>query len=285
MLMGPDHAIWFVVQSDVGRLDPVSHVVSRYSDPGVHLPSAMAVGPDGGLWIASSSQNGEIEGDSITRLDPTSKTFTHHRDPQIREVQSISGAGDGAVWFAHGAGVGRIDPATGVVSTYPIPGASGTRVVVSGHDGFVWFVTHEGVVGQLDLATKAVTTYPNLDVGWMTVGRVGNDGILWFAGYINGTLVRVDPVSRVKSTFSGRKVGSPGDIAVAPDGTVWFSNPVLGLGPRDLGFGWVTKIDPVTLVVTSYRDTRFYAPEGIVVGPDGVVWFGDANAVGRLVPR
>lgn len=119
------------------------------------------------------------------------------------------------------------------------------------------------------------------------------------------------------------QVDQPTDIAVAPDGMVWFTsqgNNLIGRiepatadiamfgasafrgnldGPNHLTVGpdgdiWFTndgndrigRLDPGTDVVSSFTDPddRIRDPADITVGPDGNVWFTGTGAVGRITP-
>src|SRR4051812_18187806 len=59
-------------------------------------------------------------------------------------VGGIAVAPDGHVWFSLPAAVaiGRLDPATGVIRTYPLNGGVPSTIQV-GKDGSIWFVPGE----------------------------------------------------------------------------------------------------------------------------------------------
>jgi virginiamycin B lyase len=70
----------------------------------------------------------------------------------------------------------------------------------------------------------------------------------------------------------------PAGIAVARDGTVWFT---------ELKGNAIGRIDPATGAVREFPiPTKNAQPDGIAVGPDGRVWFAEVGAgkVGILTP-
>lgn len=69
--------------------------------------------------------------------------------------------------------------------------------------------------------------------------------------------------------FEGKSFNSPNDLAIAPDGAVWFTDPDYGLrgSPGEIGGNWVYRFDPKT------KDLRVVAkdfdkPNGIAFSPD-----------------
>jgi gluconolactonase len=76
--------------------------------------------------------------------------------------------------------------------------------------------------------------------------------------------------------FQGKRLGSPNDVAVAPDGSIWFSDPSYGIDGRYEGLkvdreqpgNFVYRIDPRSGAVTKALD-GFDQPNGICFSPDG----------------
>ncbi len=70
----------------------------------------------------------------------------------------------------------------------------------------------------------------------------------------------------------------PHDVAVAPDGSVYYS---------DQSNSFIGQLDPVTGAVTDIATpTPGSGPHGIIVAPDGMIWYtGNAHSnIGRLDP-
>ncbi len=72
--------------------------------------------------------------------------------------------------------------------------------------------------------------------------------------------------------------GFPHDVAVGPDGIVWYT------AQRD---GKLGRLDPATGKVELIRLGTGAAPHGVIVGPDGAPWVteGGTNSIVRVDPR
>jgi virginiamycin B lyase len=70
----------------------------------------------------------------------------------------------------------------------------------------------------------------------------------------------------------------PHDVAVAPDGKVWFAGQRKGIAGL---------LDPATGKIERYPLGPKSSPHGVIVGPDGAPWFTDGgqNAIVRLDPK
>lgn len=74
----------------------------------------------------------------------------------------------------------------------------------------------------------------------------------------------------------GRRLNSPNDLVVAPDGAVWFSDPIYGLIQPHEGYGgeqeqpgcFVYRLDPQTGLAEP-RITDMERPNGLALSPDG----------------
>jgi gluconolactonase len=87
---------------------------------------------------------------------------------------------------------------------------------------------------------------------------------------------RLDPSTGVRTTITdrwrGRRFNSPNDVAVAPDGRVWFTDPAYGhlqgFRPRPELGDFVYCCDPASGDVDCVAD-GFDKPNGIALSPDG----------------
>ena len=71
-------------------------------------------------------------------------------------------AADGSIWWAGQWGnlIGRIDPATGEMTEYPLPASAMPHTVVLDAAGNVWYTGNKnGTVGKLDPGTGEITEY------------------------------------------------------------------------------------------------------------------------------
>jgi gluconolactonase len=85
-------------------------------------------------------------------------------------------------------------------------------------------------------------------------------------------------VRALTDRYEGKRYNSPNDLAIAPSGTVYFTDPrYVGDDPRELDFEGVFLIDPGGKVRLATRDVE--KPNGIIVVPDGkTVYVSDNNS-------
>src|SRR5947207_1197699 len=78
----------------------------------------------------------------------------------------------------------------------------------------------------------------------------------------------------VVTNYTHPSVDGPAEIAVGPDGALWFTN-----ADND-SIGRITT----TGAITNFTDPSLHFPFGITAGPDGAMWFTnlDSNSIGRI---
>ena len=102
------------------------------------------------------------------------------------------------------------------------------------------------------------------------------DGALLLADHGSRAIARLDPLTRRKSLlverFAGKRFNSPNDLAVASDGTIYFTDPPYGLAGlndsphKELAVNGVYRLDPSGQVTLLMDDLTF--PNGIALSPD-----------------
>jgi streptogramin lyase len=138
MAVGPDGNVWFTegAASKIGRITP-SGQFTQFPLPPDRQPSGIAAGPDGNLWFTERAAN------AIGQITPSGK-IAEFQVPggQELELNSIAAGPDGNLWFGEEGApqVGRITPG-GVVTHFAVPGGDGTRAVISGPGGLLWFAS------------------------------------------------------------------------------------------------------------------------------------------------
>ena len=199
----------------------------------------------------------------------------------------------GLLWFTAAAGgrIGRLDPATGRVQTWPVPspGAgvpSAPFSLTVTPDGQVWFgdITG-GAVGHLDPATGHVTLYHLADQQ-AEVFSMAHDakGRIWFTEITPGKLGMIDPATGKITeldvpTVSGHPAALYG-IAVARNGDIWFANN---------GANALVRYTPGKATYAFFQlPVQSGGLYGLTLDPAGQLWFtasgASANAVGEMNP-
>ena len=143
---------------------------------------------------------------------------------------------------------------------------AGIEGPASGADGALYVVNlgRDGTIGRVD-ANGNAELFVSLPAGSIGNGiRVAGDGALLVADYSGHAVLRVDPATRAVSVFA-RLDGAhqPNDIAQAPDGTLYASDP--DWSNPDNGQLWrIDRDGRASLLETGMGTTN-----GIEVSPDG----------------
>jgi hypothetical protein len=131
-------------------------------------------------------------------------------------------------WRAAGtSSIGRIDAATGVVTTTPTTDGSTTvapRSITVASDGQVWFTARftPQAVGRLDPTTGAMTIFPTPTNPGPQDIAASPDGTLWFTQATKGNIARIDNAG-VITEAKAVKGSEPFGITVAPNGDPWYT--------------------------------------------------------------
>ncbi len=141
---------------------------------------------------------------------------------------------------------------------------------------------------QWDAATETVSVHR--DGVEFTNGRVlDSDGSVVQCSHGRRRLEREFPDGRVEeivAAWAGHRLNSPNDVAIAPDGSLWFTDPDYGirqaheghLGEREYDERWVfrwSREDGIAPVITD-----IVQPNGIAFSPDGSTVYVTDTAIG-----
>ena len=124
-----------------------------------------------------------------------------------------------------------------------------------------------------------------LDGTWFMNGNaVAADGSVWHCEHGRRCVSRSGPdLARepepVVTHFQGRRLNAPNDVTVAPDGAIWFTDPIFGitmpaqgaLAEPELDHRSVYRFDPKTSALDRVAD--FEQPNGVALAPDGMTLY------------
>jgi streptogramin lyase len=194
--------------------------------------------------------------------------------------EHITQASDGNFWFTESFvndqnatphKVGRITPA-GEVTEFNVCDFCFPTDIVQGSDGILYFTKNDASLGRI---TTDGTVLPDIPEPFSPNGNGldahGDD--IWFTDFNNRSVWRYDISTDAFTEFPAPNT-VPLDVAVAPDGIVWFTD----------ANGQIGRLDPATGVVTEIDVEGF--PREINIASDGAVWFTErfSQAVGRINP-
>lgn len=191
------------------------------------------------------------------------------RDPYV--------APDGTVWFVGQVGdyVAKLNPQTGEMKKFDIPGAGPHTVVVS-DDGTPWYAGNKDKhIGKMNPKTGEVTLFPMPDgikdphtMGWTSHGN------LWFTAQWANYIGKLDTqTGKVEKIALPRDNMRPYGLTVTPDNRPW----IAFMGENAIG-----TINPSTMALDVIK-----TPSGdslirrIAMTSDGRIWWGD-NAMGHI---
>jgi virginiamycin B lyase len=206
----------------------------------------------------------------------------------------ITPGSDGNLWFTEGdvnspnpatINVGRITPA-GDITEFPVclDGCL-PNDIVQGPGDVLYFTQNDPGLGRITTSGEVLPDVaPVDDQGNPITNAIGN-GIaahgddVWFTDFNNYSIWRYH-VTADGGRFTEFPLPTPGanafDVAVASNGTVWFTEA----NARAIG-----RLDPVTDTFTE-TPVPVGIPRQIAIASDGKVWFTErfSRAVGRLDP-
>lgn len=139
----------------ISKFDPKTKEFTHYNTPGTY---GNEVGPDGAEWFTVFRNNGPI-----ARVDKDGK-ITKFTPPTQGKPQRLEFDSNGMVWFSERVGnkIGRLDPKTGEIKEYDLPGPDASPYAIGiDRNHMVWYASHEtDVLGRLDPNTGEVIEYP-----------------------------------------------------------------------------------------------------------------------------
>ncbi|MFC6354530.1 Vgb family protein [Luethyella okanaganae] len=240
-------------------------------------PYGVAVTGDAAVWFTL------VNDGAVCRRDPNGTVTTARIESGPSRPSLLVAATEDSVWATDTTGnrilrVGTTGSGAEVLTTIAVPTENaGPFGITSLSDGTAWFTEMTAdAVGRIDILGR-VTEFP-LGTSGGTASMIAASGEgLWFTltqenaiGHIRGgdAAVRLMPLPT--------PAAGPAGIAVADDGTVWFTEPLAGQ------LGRVGRDGAITEFALPDRASK---PHAITADPAGGCWFTlwGSNQVGRIV--
>jgi virginiamycin B lyase len=233
-----------------------------------------------GVLAAGRPSSAQLSALAVTFQEwqtPSTPAFPH--DPAYH-------AGDGSVWYTGQRAnvIGRLDPATGAFTEWPLPTpSSGPHGLVPDKDGNIWYTGNgAALIGKLDPRTGEITEYKMPDPAARDPHTpiFGLDGMLYFTVQAGNFVGRLDPASGAITLKQPPTANSrPYGIVVASTGLLYFD---------EFNSNKIGELDPKTMAIKEYTLPDAGArPRRIAVSSDDIVFYTDyaRGMLGRLDPK
>jgi virginiamycin B lyase len=268
-------------QAEAARKVEELHVkISEWSVPtkGAH-PHDPAVGADGALWFTEQMMN------KIGRLDPATGEFKEYPlKVKNSGPHGLVADSDGNIWFTGNFGgyIGKLDPKAGAVTEYKMPDAKAEdpHTAVFDARGILWFTVQVGnFVGSLDPKTGKVElkAVPTADARPYGI-QMNSAGIPFFCEFGTNKLASIDPKTLAIREYPLPEGTRPRRLAIDAQDRVYFT---------DYQQGHLGRLDPRTGEVKLWESPSGSKsnPYGIVIAPDGMVWYSESGVMPNTVVR
>ena len=205
-------------------------VASLSFETPVQMPNTSALGGD----VAASATDvwiTDFNNDVVWRYGISSGQFTPF---PVSDPGDVAADAAGNAWFTQPgdvntpgtSNIGRIDAATGALTTTPTTDGSTTvapRDLTVAADGQVWFTARftPQAVGRLNPADNSVTLFTVSNTGPSGIAA-SPDGSVWFTQETSGNAARITNAGVITEGKAVKGSGSFG-IAVAPNGDPWYT--------------------------------------------------------------
>ncbi len=279
--VGADNNLWFTEPPNhlVGRMNTSGSLIAEYL---IAISSTtlggIALGSDGNVWFTDTEK-------SLLDKITTSGFITSLNLATNEAPTDIINGPDNLLWFPVSTGFGKLMP----TSTTPIfytPRMTGRPTTLAvGPFGNIWFA--EGFnarVGSIDTNGTGLVEFPlataTAQPKYLTAGPDQN---MWVT---EGSLPALSQLSLVsRFTLQGQETVFPtptfrsgiGSIIALPNGFLYATESAAGN---------IARINPLNghideVQVPSGPQSN---PGGLVLGPDGNIWFTESGKIGRLSP-
>ncbi len=245
VIVAPDDTIWFAEQSAnyIGQYNPRTNSYHIYDLPTIYTP------------------------------DPSNKG---HKLSLPSAPNDLTLDARGTIWFTemNANALGSLDPITGKITQYPIPGAKPNQAlnpygILADEHGIIWFSElGSNNLGRLDSSTGTFRffTLPGASNSLMELAQ-DKQGTIWATTFSTATLVAFHPTSSTFNTYTipGTGSGELYGLTITAQNAVWVTAPTINA---------IARFDPTTRHFTPFPiPTRGSMPFGIVSTNNTTLWF------------
>ena len=176
----------------------------------------------------------------VAEAAPGLGTVKHYRLPTSTDPHDVTTASDGNVWFTvQGAfdpvtfltpgSVARVTP-RGDITEFAVCDFCITNDIVEGPDGILYISDNHGELRRITTSGEVLSSIPV--EGANPLGGVAADSTsIWFADFFNNRVGRYNVfAAEGEDPFTFYPAAEVDDVAVAGDGTVWFTGSDCGSG-------------------------------------------------------
>jgi virginiamycin B lyase len=199
-------------------IDPETGKVKEFSAPAGAGTHTLREDSAGDIWASGSKKS--------LRFNPRTQKFdTYDIAGYDLAVDSHNNG-----WSTNGpkGTIDRVDPKTGQIKRYPVPGATFMRGIEVDAQDNVWFGDVMGHrLGKIDPRTEQMTFYHPPTANFSPYGIIVDKktGHLWLADYLGANVTRFDPATGKFTEFPfPSRVQMIRFFAEDPQGRVWFTD-------------------------------------------------------------
>src|SRR6266536_2312477 len=263
--VGADRNLWFpeTGTNRIGRITTAGEVGGFTIFDAVELGPAIALGPDGKMWITWFYSIARVSpaGD-VTQFSPSGDEFP----------TTITVGPDMGLWFAESIGpfaarrqgLARITTA-GTIEQVLIEsgrGVSWPSSIITGPDGNLWFADNGySEIVRVTVTPVSRTAFP---FAGPTELAAGPDVNIWITSNGRQSITRMTPGGASAEFGLPMARTRPLGIVAGPDGNLWFTDPGIGGIGRITPEGVVTEFAirlPPRLPIHSPRIPRSIGPQ------------------------